>query len=329
MSRMPGPSPAVAAVRCAVRPALADLDPGALVLVACSGGADSLALVAAVAVESGPLALRAGSVIVDHRLQPGSAQAAEHAARQCRALGLDPVDVVAVEVADTIGGPEAAARAARHAALAEAVDRHGAARLFLGHTRDDQAEQVLLGLLRGSGARSLAGMPAARGPMRRPLLGVTREQTRRACRDEGLSWWDDPMNEDTAYARVRARRALADLDRDLGPGIGSALARTAAQLRADADLLDALADRATLELGPGPLPVEALAAQPAALRSRIWRRALLAAGAPAGQLSSRHTDACDRLVTDWHGQGPLHVPGPLLVARQRGRVTIGPRPPVE
>ncbi len=326
---MPGPSPAVAAVRYAVRSALADLDPGAVVLVACSGGADSLALAAATAVEGPGLALRAGAVVVDHGLQAGSAQVAARAAEQCRALGLDPVEVVAVEVATGTGGVEASARDARHAALAAAAAQHGAVRLFLGHTLDDQAEQVLLGLARGSGARSLSGMPAARGLLRRPLLGITREQTRQACRDEGIAWWDDPMNEDPAYARVRARRAVTDLDRDLGPGIAAALARSADQLRADADLLEALADAATADLGPGPWPVAALVANAPALRSRVWRRLLVGAGAPPGQVSTRHTDACDRLLTDWHGQRSLHVPGPLLVTRADGLVTIAARPPVE
>ena len=326
---MPGPSPAVAAIRYAVRSALADLDPGGLVLTGCSGGADSLALAAGVAAEARHLAFRAGAVVVDHQLQVGSADVAERAAAQLRDLGLDPVLVVAVHVGHGGDGVEAAARTARHTVLDETATRLGAARVLLGHTRDDQAEQVLLGLARGSGARSLAGMPAERGLVRRPLLSITRDQTRQACHDQGLQWWDDPMNADPAYARVRARRAVADLERDLGPGIAAALARTADQLRADADHLDALADAAVADLGPAPCHVGRLTALAPAIRSRVWRRLLIAAGAPPGQVSTRHTDECDRLLTHWHGQGPLHVPGPLLVSRADGRVTITHRPPVE
>ncbi len=172
-------------------------------------------------------------------------------------------------------------------------------------------------------------MPPVRDRYRRPLLGVTREQARAACVAEGLTWWDDPMNEDPAFARVRARRALADLERDLGPGLTAALARSADQLREDADHLDALADTATGVLGGGPWDPPALAELPRAVRTRVWRRLLMAAGAPAGQVTSRHTDACDRLLTHWRGQGAVHVPGGLRVTRSDGRLSIGPVPRVE
>ncbi|PKW26483.1 tRNA lysidine(34) synthetase TilS [Phycicoccus duodecadis] len=321
------PHPAVAAVRSAVRAALAECDGGDLVLVACSGGADSLALADAARHEAGAAGVRVGAVVVDHGLQDGSRALAERTGRRLGDLGLDPVSVVScwsMALGGGSGGLEAAARAARYRELDAAADRHGARLVLLGHTRDDQAEQVLLGLARGSGARSLAGMPPARGRYRRPLLGVTREQTRAACTAEGLSWWDDPMNEDPAFARVRARRALAGLEADLGPGLAAALARSADQLREDADHLDALADAAVAALGPGPWPAQALAALPRPLRTRAWRRLLVAAGAPAGQVSSRHTDACDRLLTHWHGQGAVHAPGGLRVTRSDGRVSMAP-----
>ncbi|HET9020720.1 MAG TPA: tRNA lysidine(34) synthetase TilS [Ornithinibacter sp.] len=323
------PDAATAAIRLAVRQALATLRPGDLVLVACSGGADSLALAAATAVEAPPQGLRAGAVVVDHGLQPGSAEVAAAAAGQLRDLGLDPVEVVPVSVVASGEGLEAAARTARYAALDAAATRHAAAVVLLGHTRDDQAEQVLLGLTRGAGSRSLSGMPAARDRYRRPLLGVSRAQCRESAAAEGLRWWDDPMNEDPAHLRVRARRALADLERDLGPGVTAALARTASLLRDDADLLDDLAETAVAGLGPAPWQVEALAGIPRAVRTRVWRRLVVAAGAPAGQVGTRHTDACDRLLTAWHGQGPVHVPGDLRVERSGGLVSIGGPAPVE
>ena len=316
------PDAATAAVRLAVRRALTDAAPGHLVLVACSGGADSLALAAATAAETRGTGIRAGAVVVDHGLQAGSTQVAGVAATALRDLGLDPVEVVRVDVPGTGDGLEAAARSARYAALDEAAERLGAHTVLLGHTRDDQAEQVLLGLARGSGARSLAGMPETRGRYRRPLLAVSREQCRASAAAEGLPWWDDPMNEDPAFARVRARRALQDLERDLGPGVAAALARTADQLRADADLLDALADEATAALGQGPWDAARLLALPHPVRTRVWRRLLLAAGAPGGQLGSRHTDACDRLLTAWHGQGAVHAPGDLRVGRSGAVVSI-------
>ena len=329
------PHPAVAAIRYAVRTHLADLaervgrDDG-LVLVACSGGADSLALAEALAFECRHSDWSGGAVVVDHGLQSGSREVAARAADTCRRLGLDPVDVARVEVSRGRAGLEAAARDARHGVLTEVARRLGAVTVLLGHTLDDQAEQVLLGLTRGSGARSLAGMPPRRGVLGRPLLGITREQTREACAAEGLEVWDDPMNVDPEFTRVRARRAVADLERDLGPGIPAALARSADQLRADADLLDTLAEEARAGLGPGPdLDVTALAAIPPALRTRVWRALLVEAGAPAGQTGAAHTDACERLVTHWRGQGPLHLPGDLRVTRRGTTVRIETPGPVE
>ncbi|WP_270887230.1 tRNA lysidine(34) synthetase TilS [Pedococcus sp. 5OH_020] len=326
---MSGPDPTTAAVRSAVRVVLAECDPGDLVLVACSGGADSLALAAATAFEAPRLAMRYGAVVVDHALQRESATVAADAAETCRALGFEPVDVARVEVPGTAQGLEAAARSARYEALEAAAELHGARLLLLGHTLDDQAEQVLLGLTRGAGARSLAGMPRARGRLRRPLLGIPRSATRRSVESAGLAWWDDPMNEDPSFTRVRARRALADLERDLGPGVTAALARSADLLRDDADELDHLAEEAVTALGPGPWDVAALAELPRATRTRVWRRLALAAGAPAGQLSTRHTEACDALLTRWHGQGPVSLPGPLHAVRSGGRVSLAPPAPVE
>ena len=340
---MPGPHPATAAIRYAVRSALAELSPDAVVLTAVSGGADSMALAAAVAFEADKMLLRAGAVVVDHGLQPDSADIATMVGEWAGLLGLAPVEVVRVQVDQGSDGLEAAAREARYTALEDSARRLGAAVVLLGHTLDDQAEQVLLGLARGSGARSLAGMRAHRGTFRRPLLGVTREQTRASCQAERMAWWDDPMNDDPAYLRVRARRALGDLERDLGPGIATALARSADQLREDADHLDARADQFLADQVPADsmypatgirscntsnrVAVAALLEMPRAIRTRVWRRLLIAAGAPGGQVSARHTDECDRLLTDWHGQGPLHVPGDLRVARRGGEVTIGPAAP--
>lgn len=346
--------PAVAAVRAAVGAALADLPAGARVLVACSGGPDSLALaaaaafVAASAARRGLTGWRVGAVVVDHGLQPGSAAVAERAAAGCRALGLDPVVVVAVGAAAAAGagGPEAAARDARYAALDAEAARLGAAAVLLGHTRDDQAEGVLLGLARGSGARSLAGMPAARGLLRRPLLGVSRAETVAACAALGLDPWHDPTNAPAdgdagapARSRVRAR-VLPVLERELGPGVAAALARSADLLREDADALDALAAellaRAEAAAGSAVAPAAAapavpaavlldaavLAAAPAALRHRALRAAAVRAGAPAGAVTRAHVAAVAALVTDWRGQGPVHLPGRVAASRACGRLAL-------
>lgn len=315
--------PAVAAVRRAVRECLADLATGQLVLVGCSGGADSLALSAAAAFQAPRSGLCAGAVVVDHGLQPDSAVVATRVAARLRALALDPVDVVRARVsANGGGGPEAAARGARYAALDAQARRVGAAAVLLGHTRDDQAETVLLGLARGSGARSLAGMRPRSGAYRRPLLGLDRELTRAACDAEQLSVWEDPHNADPTYARVRVRRrVLPALEAELGPGISAALARTAELLAADADALDAWAERETAACrGTGGLSAERLATLPQAVRSRVLRRAALAAGCPATDLSAAHIDALDALVTRWHGQRGIDLPGSVRAARRGGDV---------
>jgi tRNA(Ile)-lysidine synthase len=294
-----GPHPAVAAVRSAVRTALAEAEPGDVVLAACSGGADSWALAAALAFEAPRLAVRAGAVVVDHGLQPGTAARSADLGDRLRAAGLEPVRVVAVDVG-RVGGPEAAARTARYAALDAVATEERAALVLLGHTRDDQAETVLLGLARGSGARSLAGMPRASGRYRRPLLALPRATTHDACEALGILTWADPHNDDPAYARVRVRQAaLPALERSLGPGVAAALARSADLLRDDAAALDAWAAEAEASATDpdGGLAVDVLRALPTAVRRRVLRRAALAAGCPPGTLAAVHVDAVDALLT--------------------------------
>jgi tRNA(Ile)-lysidine synthase len=320
-----GPPPAVAEVRSAVRRSLGEFAAGDLVLAACSGGADSLALAAALAHEAPRCGLRAGGVTVDHGLQPGSADRVREVAGILTGLGLEPVTCLRVGVPRGTGngGPEAAARTARYAALGDAAHRTGATAVLLAHSRDDQAESVLLGLARGSGPRSLAGMPDSRGPYRRPLLGVGRATLRAACAAAGLRPWDDPQNADPAFARARVRhQALPALEAALGPGVAEALARGARQFRADAELLD---DLAASEAGQasgedGTWDAGRLAGLPAALRTRVLRQAAVAAGCPPGALTAGHVDALDALVTSWHGQRWADLPGGVRGTREHGKL---------
>jgi len=314
-----GLSPAVAAVRNAVRASVAGSAPGGLVLAACSGGPDSLALAAALAFVAPRAGLRAGAVTVDHGLQEGSADRAAAVAAVLSGLGLDPVRAVAVTV-DGAGGPEAAARTARYAALEEAAADLGATAVLLGHTLDDQAETVLLGLARGSGARSLAGMPPRRGVFLRPLLGLRRQVTAGACAALDLAPWADPHNADRRFARVRVRLdALPALEAALGPGVAEALARTADQLRDDAEVLEKIASsRRTAD--PDLMSAAALAELPGAVRSRVLRSAALAAGCPATALTSAHVTRIEELVTDWRGQRWIDLPGGVRATRRSGQV---------
>ncbi|GAB2471193.1 tRNA lysidine(34) synthetase [Jatrophihabitans fulvus] len=312
---MSGPTPAVAAVRTAVRAVIGDRR----VLVACSGGADSVALAAATAFAAPRAGVAAGLITVDHGLQDGSADVARAVAALGHELGLDPVETVRVEVG-AHGGPEAAAREARYAALGRAASALDAD-VLLGHTLDDQAETVLLGLGRGSGPRSIAGMRPADGRWLRPLLGVRRATTRRACADLGLAVWDDPHNDDPSFRRVRLRHEVLPLLEDvLGGGVAEALARTANLLRDDLDALDSW-DPGIAADGP-TLDVAALAELPRAARTRVLRAWALARG--AAPLSAERTAALDALVSDWHGQGPIDLPGGVSVRRASGRLeTVG------
>ncbi len=317
---MPGPAPAVAEVRAAVRPALrASEQP---ILVACSGGADSLALAAAVAFEAPRAGVTAGAVTVDHGLQSGSAERAAGTAALLRNLGLSPVSVVTVEVGAT-GGPEAAARSARYAALASVAGEQRA-RVALGHTLDDQAETVLLGLGRGSGPRSVAGMVEERTAggttWWRPLLAVRRATTRAACAALELPVWDDPWNADPAYTRVRLRtEVLPLLEEVLGGGVAPALARTAGQLREDLDALDELA-AAHRAPGEAELRVDDVAGLPTALRRRVLRLWLRERAVP--DLQAVHLAAVDALLVRWRGQGRVDLPGGAGVVRTSGRLVL-------
>lgn len=294
--------------------------------VALSGGPDSLALTA-VAAQLRPTA----ALIVDHGLQPGSAAVAETARKQALALGCVDAQVLCVQVGAPFGaqgGLEAAARAARYAAL----DTHRDGPVLLGHTLDDQAETVLLGLGRGSGGRSLAGMRPHDPPWCRPLLGVRRGLTRAACRELGLTAWQDPHNTDRRFTRTRLRLEVLPLLEDvLGGGVAEALARTATALREDSELMDALAGQAMPEVRTGPdLNARALAGLPGPVRRRVIRGWLLDGGATG--LSDKQIRGIDTLVVAWRGQGGVAVGSPLrgerLIAGRRDDVLTMWREPV-
>ena len=310
--------PSLAAVRLAVRRALTPHQPGSVVGVACSGGADSMALLSATVFEGHRRDLRIVGVTVDHGLQPGSAAVAESVVGEMAAMGVDETVAARVRVESGSGsGPEAAAREARYAVLGQVAEHLDAAAVLLGHTLDDQAETVLLGLTRGSGGRSLAGMRPAFDIFVRPLLGVRRDDTVTACRVEGLQVWDDPHNADPGYTRVRVRRrVLPVLEAELGPGVTDALARTADQLRDDVALLDALAEQAyeSARRRDG-LDVATLAELPPALRRRVLHRSALDAGAPAAEVTRGHVLAVEELVLAWRGQRWIDLPGPLRAVR--------------
>jgi len=313
-------------LRNAVRPFLENLTAGDSAIVAVSGGADSLALAYALNKEARDLAITLIGVTVDHQLQSGSADQAKKVQLALKEMGFQEALIEKVIVAEN-SGLEADARAARYAALDSVAHAFGASQIFLGHTRDDQAETVLLGLARGSGTRSLSGMAVVNGKYARPFLNITREQTVAACAEAGLIPWNDPHNENEKFTRVKVRnKVLPLMEAELGPGIAAALSRSAAILRDDADALDEMAQAVISRVDLKDLDCAALAELPRAIRSRILRAAIYAAGAPSGSVSADHLAAVEALVTSWRGQGETSLPGGVKVARISGRLSLLARP---
>lgn len=318
-----GPDPAVAATRLAVRRYFPG--EGDVVLVACSGGADSLALLASAVFEARRDEGRVIGVVVDHGLQDGSAEHTGRVVAQMAELGATETVSVRVDVQTAGLGVEAAAREARYAVLDEVAQRFGASVVLLGHTQDDQAETVLMGLTRGAGGRSLAGMRRTFDRYRRPFLDLTRTQTRDACRAQGIAWWDDPHNDDPRFLRPRVRHTvLPMLERELGPGIAPTLARTADQLRDDAEALDALAAEAHRDLtAAGDLQWRALHDHHRAIVARVLRLEAVLAGCPPSELFAVHIEALVGLVAGTV-RGEIQLPGAVTAYRDGSSLKFRP-----
>ena len=298
---------------------------GDVVAVALSGGADSLALTAAAIFEGQRAGISIIAITVNHNLQAGSDVVAERAKQTAIELGADLAEVISVSVPKSSLGMEAAARNARYEALDAFAKKVNAKYTMLGHTLDDQAETVLLGLARGSGAKSIAGMSAVSDEKYlRPLLSIRRETTVSFCVDSGLEFWSDPQNEDLKFSRVKVRKnVIPVLEKELGPGIAEALARTAGLLQEDISYLDAQAKdvfQALAKLTANSVVFEAadVAVLPKAIGSRVIHRALLLLGAEPSKSS---IDAVYELVTDWHGQKPLTLPS-VRVERKNNQIVL-------
>jgi len=315
MSERPRLTPVMADVRRAIRDSWdqVNLYKGSTVSVACSGGADSLALASAALFEGNRADINVIACIVNHNLQEGSMEVALRTKRVLTEIGFDVVEIMDVHIQQNSLGMEAAARNARYGALTEFATKHNVALTMLGHTLDDQAETVLLGLARGSGAKSIAGMPTLSpdGKYLRPLLGITRKETVAYCEDVGLDYWSDPQNLDTKFSRVKVRlNVLPVLEEELGPGIASALSRTAEILQDDLEYLEAQADDAFKEITTTTnnsvvIDTEGLEKLPKALATRVIHKSLSLLGTEPAKVQ---IDAVMELVTNWHGQKPLTLP---------------------
>jgi tRNA(Ile)-lysidine synthetase, N-terminal domain len=317
-------SPAQGLIRHAVRQVLvANTRSGQKLLIAVSGGADSLALAAATEFEAKKLNLKIAAAVIDHSLQPNSAQVAANTAKQLVGLGFEEVIIKKVSVGRK-GGPEAAARGARYTALETLRLKTKSNFIVLGHTSSDQAETVLLGLVRGSGAKSLSGMATKTDHLLRPLLSIERKTTEEFCSDSGLKFWSDPQNRDSKYLRVLIRKTILPfLEKQLGGSVAKSLIRTADQLREDGQHLDAEANKKYLKLAKvSGSAVGFDAAQLAKLPQAILNRVIKIALDGFGKESSRtHVLAVADLVLSWHGQKPLTLPG-VRVGRKANTITF-------
>ena len=293
---------------------------GETILFGCSGGTDSMALAAALLKESNNSKII--PVVVDHGLQSNSAEIAAQTVAKLKELGYSEVATARANV-EVTDGLEASARRARYLIFKQFIDSYQPKYFMLAHTLNDQAESVLLGLARGSGARSLSAMATVNNIFVRPLLKNTRAQTAAACIEAGIKVWDDPHNLDERFARVKVRRNLLPIfEENLGPGITEALARTADLLRDDADALDDFAYQYFSQADASNLDVAELERLPKAIRTRVLRLAIYKAGAPSGMLSADHIASAEALISDWHGQKEVSLPGNVKLSRISGRITL-------
>jgi len=311
-------TPSLWEIRKAVKPWLSDSSQA--ILFGCSGGADSLALALALLLESS--GTKVIPVVVDHGLQSSSAQITAQTISKLKDIGYTQIESAIAQVKIT-DGLEASARRARYQIFNQFIDSHQPKYFLLAHTLNDQAESVLLGLARGSGARSLSGMALENNIYVRPLLKISRQTTEAACHEAGVEFWSDPHNEDLRFARVRTRKnVLPNLEENLGPGITDALVRSADLLRDDADALDSFAREYFAQTDPSNLSVNELERLPRAIRTRVLRLAIYQAGAPSGSLSAEHINSAEALISDWHGQKELSLPGDVKLLRNSGRITL-------
>lgn len=305
---------------------------GERVVLAVSGGADSLTLLHAMARLAPELSLDLHVAHFDHRLRAGSAKDAAFVGREAARLGI-PGTVRAADATDTPPrlSPEEAARERRYAFLGEVGEAVGAERIATGHTLDDQAETVLMRILTGGGRRGLGGIPPVRRFIVRPLIDVRRAQTEAFCRALRLRPRRDPTNEDARFLRNAIRReTIPYLERTVNARLRESLARTADVLRDEDYLLDEMAGDAAepaLDADGLRMPVERLRELPLALQRRAIRLAarMWTDGIDAGQ-----TEAVRELAVEGRTGSEIHLPGGLSARVEYGFLVVGPAssPPV-
>lgn len=308
--------------RHAIKNALSSISEDSRIGVGVSGGADSLALMVGLStLYRGDRASLVRPVIIDHGLQEETSQVASQTAAICAEMGFH-ADIVPVDITETASGMESDARRARYGAFEQKIAEYGLDALLLGHTKSDQAEQVVLGMIRGSGTRSLAGMPEVREVYRRPFLhSLSRQDTEKVCEEAGLQYWSDPHNEDTAYRRVSVRKFLNSAEQSTGSNLVDPLVRTAQIAAEDAEALDFYADIAYEKVVDAEWSVDALSSLPVSVRKRVIRRRLLEMVSSSDTVTFEIVQRVESFISEWYGQKAVSVAGGVSVER-RGRYLL-------
>lgn len=308
-------------VRNSLRKALEGLPDGSPIGVGVSGGADSLALLLGLTtLYKGDKARLVHVVTVDHGLQPVTAQVSERVAALAESYGFHShVERIVVDM--NRNSLEDAARDARYEAFRKNIEEYNLGAFLIAHTKNDQAEQVLLGLLRGSGTKSVSGMPNSRDVFIRPLLtSVSRGETKKVCVENNVEFWSDPENDSDDYSRVVIRKLLHEISTKTGQDLIDPLVRTASIAKDDNDALEFYADNLYQSAQTADWSVDVLMTAPKAVRSRVLKKKILSLHVPSENVTWEILQRVESLLSDWRGQGEVTLACGHSVSRKNNRI---------
>lgn len=309
--------------RMAVKNSISHLDPNSSIGVGCSGGADSSAILFALSsMYRGSKASKIHVLIIDHQLQEITAEVSKNVAETALRLGFTP-HIIPVSITTTNSGAESDARTARYEAFEKAADDYNLSAILIGHTKNDQAEQTFLGMLRGSGTRSLSGIRETRGIYHRPFLNsLSRADTQKVCEENNYDYWCDPHNDHLMYKRVGIRKMIKTVEETTGTSIVDPLVRTAQISAEDADALDFYTDMSYTSIESKNWDVKELSKIPTAVRKRIYRKKMSELGGKTDALTFEITNRIDDFIADWHGQKEVCVSNGIRVSRVNGKIVF-------
>jgi len=305
--------------RNAIKKSLKNLPKDSAVGFGCSGGADSTALMLALStLYKGDRASLVHVVIIDHQLQEVTAEISQNVAELAKSYGFTP-HVIPISITETREGSESDARRSRYEAFEKTIEEYNLKAFLTGHTKSDQAEQVMLGIIRGSGSRSLSGIREERGVYKRPFLNwLSREETQKVCEENGYEYWCDPHNDLTIYRRVAVRKFLKNFEDESGQKITDSLVKTAIINSEEADALDFYADSMYSKVIDNNWSADFLSTIPSAVRKRLYRKILIELEVRSDSIDFLKLSAIDNLISDWRGQGAVVISKNLEVSRFKG-----------